>query len=164
LLDHLVSTRTRDLAGEMVLVMVETPIDTTGALQGRLEEHLDTLDEGALAAVGDELPPQSFALTAFSRSIAARLVDFARETNALGAERHADAANAFGEGLAIIAPFVDRHVQAFGGLVGALGRSTSRPATRPASRQIRLCWNVPRGRSIAARKFNFDRKRSTREP
>ncbi len=38
------------------------------------------------------------------------------------AERHADAAGAFHEGLAIIAPFVERHAQAFGGLAGALSR------------------------------------------
>jgi hypothetical protein len=33
---------------------------------------------------------------------------------------HAGAAGAFAEGLAVIAPFVERHVHAFGDLAGAL--------------------------------------------
>jgi hypothetical protein len=36
------------------------------------------------------------------------------------AERHTDAAAAFGEGLAVIAPFVEGHVEAFAGLASAL--------------------------------------------
>jgi hypothetical protein len=35
-------------------------------------------------------------------------------------ERYADAAGAFGGGLTVIAPFVDRHAEAFGGLAGDL--------------------------------------------
>jgi hypothetical protein len=38
------------------------------------------------------------------------------------AERHANAAGAFGEGLTIIVPFVERHAQVFGGLAGFLRR------------------------------------------
>jgi hypothetical protein len=58
LLDHLINTRARDLAADMVAVMVDTP----GALLGRLEQHLADLDDGALAAVDDALPLQSLAL------------------------------------------------------------------------------------------------------
>jgi hypothetical protein len=39
------------------------------------------------------------------------------------AERHADAVGAFGEGLAILVPFVERHVQAFGRLASSLRRN-----------------------------------------
>jgi len=39
-----------------------------------------------------------------------------------GAERYADAAEAFHEGLIVIAPFTERHVQAFGDLARHLGR------------------------------------------
>src|SRR5262249_13835511 len=55
------------------------------------------------------------------------LPDLARSLGVLGhaltqAGRHADAAAAFHEGLETIAPFVERHAQAFGELALTLGR------------------------------------------
>jgi hypothetical protein len=82
LFDHLVRTRTRDLAADMVAVMIDTPMDAPGALQGRLERHVDALDEETLVALYDTLPLQSLALMELSLRIATRLADDARETNA----------------------------------------------------------------------------------
>jgi hypothetical protein len=77
LLDHLVRTRTRDLAADMVAVMTDTP----GALLDRLERHLDAFGEETLAAVGGALPRRSLALMEFSLRIATRLVDDTRKTS-----------------------------------------------------------------------------------
>jgi tetratricopeptide (TPR) repeat protein len=77
LLDHLVKTRTRDLAVDMVAVMTDTP----GALLGRFEQRVDSSDEETLDAVNDALPLQSLTLMEFSFRIATRLADDARKTS-----------------------------------------------------------------------------------
>jgi tetratricopeptide (TPR) repeat protein len=74
-LDHLIRTRTRDLAVDMVAVMTDTP----GALLGRFEHRVDTSDEETLDAVNDALPLQSLTLMEFSFRIATRLADDARK-------------------------------------------------------------------------------------
>jgi hypothetical protein len=63
------------------------------------------------------------------------------------AERHADAAGAFHEGLAIIAPFVERHAQAFGELAATSARNTLPRAKRRGPRPTPRCPNVLRGRA-----------------
>jgi hypothetical protein len=67
---------TRDLAAEMVAVVIDTP----GALRGRLEQHLDAFDEETLVAIGNALPLQSLELMEFSLRIAKWLVNKARVT------------------------------------------------------------------------------------
>jgi hypothetical protein len=78
LLDHLVSTRTRDLAADMVAVVIDTP----GALRGRLERHVDGFDSETLAALNDALPLQTLELREFSSQVATRLVVDARRAAA----------------------------------------------------------------------------------
>jgi hypothetical protein len=85
LLDHLVMTRTRDLAGEIVAVTVDTP----GALLGRLEQQLDAFDEETLGSVNSALPVQSLTLMEFSVRIASRLAD-------ASLSRHAGSLNTLG--------------------------------------------------------------------
>jgi tetratricopeptide (TPR) repeat protein len=80
MLDHLVSTRARDLAAGMVAVMTDTP----GALLDQVERHLNAFDEETLETVNDALPQQSLSLMEFSVRIAARLADCARKTSAAG--------------------------------------------------------------------------------
>jgi tetratricopeptide (TPR) repeat protein len=75
LLDHLVGTRTRELASAMVAVTIETP----GTLLHHLERHVDTLDEEALAAIATALPLHSLTLMEFSLQVAIRTADSARK-------------------------------------------------------------------------------------
>jgi tetratricopeptide (TPR) repeat protein len=75
LLDHLVGTRTRGLAAEMVAVVIDTP----GALLHRLEKHLAEFDRGTLFAVDDALPLRSLGLMEFSLHVAIRRADVVRE-------------------------------------------------------------------------------------
>jgi tetratricopeptide (TPR) repeat protein len=78
LLDHLIRSRAKALAPDMVAVMVDTP----GALLSRFEQHLDALDDEALEVVYGALPPQSLALMEFALQVAMRLADSAREISA----------------------------------------------------------------------------------
>jgi len=74
LLDHLVSTRTRDLAADMVAVMIDTP----GALVERLDERIEAFDEETLAALNDVLPLQSLSLMELSLCVAESGTNLAR--------------------------------------------------------------------------------------
>jgi uncharacterized small protein (DUF1192 family) len=74
LLDHLVSTRTRDLATDMVAVM----IGTSGALAGSLDRQMKTLDEETLVALHEALPWRSLSLMELSLRVAERRAEIAR--------------------------------------------------------------------------------------
>jgi tetratricopeptide (TPR) repeat protein len=82
LLHHLLSTHTRDLAGDLVAVMVDTP----GALLGQLKAHVDELGEETLAAISNELPLHSLALMDVSLRIATQLADHARDNSSVTGE------------------------------------------------------------------------------
>jgi tetratricopeptide (TPR) repeat protein len=79
LLDHLVKTRTRELAADMIAVVVDTP----GALLGRLEQRLSGLGEETLAGINGMLPAQSLTLMELSLSIAMLLVEGARQRSVI---------------------------------------------------------------------------------
>ncbi|HMA73957.1 MAG TPA: hypothetical protein VKP67_21110, partial [Xanthobacteraceae bacterium] len=85
LLDHLVTTRTRDLAAAMIAVIIDTP----GALAARLERKIEAFDEEMLAAVDDVLPLQSLNLMELSLRVAERRAEFSR---AIAATLEPDAA------------------------------------------------------------------------
>jgi tetratricopeptide (TPR) repeat protein len=74
MLDHLAGTRTRDLAADMVAVM----IDTQGALRESLDRRIEALDEEALAALDTALPLDSLNLMELSLRIAERRAGLAR--------------------------------------------------------------------------------------
>jgi tetratricopeptide (TPR) repeat protein len=74
LLDGLIPARLPSLAADMIAVMIETP----GALARIIDEHLDTMDESALAAIDEALPLQSLTLMEFSVHVANRRVDLAQ--------------------------------------------------------------------------------------
>ena len=83
---------------------------------GRREEALAASQEAvAIRRRLAETRPDAF-LPDLATSLGARGQALTQE------ERHADAAGAFHEGLAIIAPFVERHVQAFGDLATDLSQ------------------------------------------
>ena len=74
LLDHLIRQHAEALAGPMVAMMLDTP----GALLRRLEAHVDTLSEPALAALNFALPIQNVSWMEFSLRVAERYVRLAR--------------------------------------------------------------------------------------
>jgi tetratricopeptide (TPR) repeat protein len=77
-LDRLIRTHAATLGGDLIKVAFETPgrlLDLCPALESQLE----LLDESALAAIEDELPPRSMALDHLSLQVAARRADSARK-------------------------------------------------------------------------------------
>jgi hypothetical protein len=70
--------------------------------------------DAALLKASRPKPPRCLPALAMSLGAQGRALAYA--------ERHADAAGASREGLAVIAPFVERHAQAFGNLARGLGR------------------------------------------
>jgi tetratricopeptide (TPR) repeat protein len=76
-LDRLVKTHAATLGGDLVKVAFETPGRLLDLCPG-IETQLASLDEPALAAIDEALPPQSLTLMELSMSVAVRRADTAR--------------------------------------------------------------------------------------
>jgi tetratricopeptide (TPR) repeat protein len=115
LLDHLIAEHVKPLAGDMIVVAIETP----GSLIDRLDRQVPKLDEEALAAIDAALPMQSLALMELALHVAERRVELARNLSAAADAAAEDVAPELKE--AILAHLAAR-VGTLGNRLSALGR------------------------------------------
>jgi len=112
LLDRLIGARTRELAADLVAVMIDTP----GVLAVSLLRQIEAFDEETLAALDDALPLRSLNLMELSLRVAERRADLARSI----------AANAESEAAPELREAILSHLAARAGTLGirlsALGR------------------------------------------